>query len=58
MVTDLAKNAIHGSDNTRKLCVVVTLTMRNAFDSVNWNLIRNCLPTIDVPTDLAAIVDS
>ena len=58
MVADLAENAIHGRDCTSKYCVVVTLDVRNAFNSANWNLIRKSLATIGVPTYLAAIIDS
>ena len=58
MVTGLAENAIHGRGCTIKYCVVVTLDVRNAFNSTNWNLIRKSLATIGVPTYLAAIIDS
>ena len=55
MVTGLAENAIHGRGSTSKYCIVVTLDVRNAFNSANWNLIRESLAKIGVPAYLAAI---
>ncbi|CAD7084849.1 unnamed protein product [Hermetia illucens] len=58
MVIGLAANAIHEKDCTSKFCLVVTLGVRDAFNSGNWNPIRKSLATITVPTYLAAIIDS
>ncbi|CAD7084818.1 unnamed protein product [Hermetia illucens] len=58
MVTGLIEHAIHGKGSTSKYCVVVTLDVRNAFNSVNWHLIRESLAKIGIPAFLAAIVNS
>ncbi|CAD7081162.1 unnamed protein product [Hermetia illucens] len=58
LVTGLAEDAIHGKGSTSKYCVVVTLDVKNAFNSANWNLIRKSLAKVGIPAYLAAIVDS
>lgn len=37
--------------------MLVALDVRNAFNSVNWILLRKCLTKSGVPANLAAIVD-
>ncbi|CAD7081762.1 unnamed protein product [Hermetia illucens] len=58
LVTGLAENAIHGKGDTSKYCVVVTLDVKNAFNSANWNLIRKSLAKVGIPDYFAAIVGS
>lgn len=57
MVTGLAGYLIHRRGSTSKYCAVVTLNVKNAFNSDNRNLIRKCLTTISVLTYLAVILD-
>ncbi|CAD7080109.1 unnamed protein product [Hermetia illucens] len=58
LVTGLAEDAIHRKGSSSKYCVVVTLDVKNAFNSANWNLIRKSLAKVGIPAYLAAIVDS
>ncbi|CAD7080141.1 unnamed protein product [Hermetia illucens] len=54
LVTGLAEDAIHGKGSTSKYCVVVTLDVKNAFNSTTWK----SLAKVGIPAYLAAIVDS
>lgn len=57
LVAGLAQDAIQGK-GTGKYYAVVTLGVRNAFISANWNLIRKSLAKSGILIYLAAIVNS
>lgn len=58
-VVETAKRAIEGKrwrNGTKEYCVVVTLDVRNAFNTANWENIVNALIRLEIPEYLVAIV--
>lgn len=58
-VVDIASNAIDGKSwkrGSKEYCVVVTLDVKNAFNSANWEIIVNSLARLGVPPYLLAII--
>lgn len=58
-VVDIAENAIDGKSwkrGTKEYCVVVTLDVKNAFNSANWEIIVDRLARLSIPPYLLAII--
>lgn len=61
VVVDTAASAIEGTrwlGGNIEYCAVVTLDVKNAFNTANWNCIRRCLARIGTPPYLMTIVES
>lgn len=59
VVTELAKNAIEGKSwkkGSKEYCVVVTLDVKNAFNTANWERIVGALTHLNIPEYLVAII--
>lgn len=59
MVVDIAAEAIQGERwrfGTKEYCAVVTLDIKNAFNSADWSFIRRTLVRMDTPYYLRKIV--
>lgn len=59
VVVDIAKEAIEGKswrNGAKEYCIVVTLDVKNAFNTANWGNIVNSLRRIDTPEYLVAII--
>uniref|UniRef100_A0ABD2W5G2 Reverse transcriptase domain-containing protein n=1 Tax=Trichogramma kaykai TaxID=54128 RepID=A0ABD2W5G2_9HYME len=60
-VVSTARKALEGNrwlDGTIEYCAVVTLDVKNAFNSVQWNNILNALSRIHTPEYLMRIINS
>ncbi|CAB0040752.1 unnamed protein product [Trichogramma brassicae] len=57
-VTAAAREAFGGARGSRKYCAVVTLDVRNAFNSARWNNILAALERIRTPEYLQRIIHS
>uniref|UniRef100_A0ABD2X0I8 Reverse transcriptase domain-containing protein n=1 Tax=Trichogramma kaykai TaxID=54128 RepID=A0ABD2X0I8_9HYME len=57
-VTTAAREAVGGAIGSRKYCAVVTLDVRNAFNSARWNNILAALERIRTPEYLLKIIYS
>ncbi|CAB0031184.1 unnamed protein product [Trichogramma brassicae] len=57
-VTTAAREAVGGARGSRKYCAVVTLDVRNAFNSARWNNILAALERIRTPEYLQKIIYS
>jgi len=60
-VVDTAQEAISGSRwlrGSKKYCAVVTLDVKNAFNTANWTCIFNALTRMEVPKYLLTVVAS
>ncbi|KAH8407396.1 hypothetical protein KR215_009936, partial [Drosophila sulfurigaster] len=60
-VTDLAKKAIEGKRwlwGEKEYCLVVTLDVRNAFNSANWDKIMQSLNNLSINPHLTGIIGS
>lgn len=60
-VVTMASEAIKGKrwkGGTKQYCAVVTLDVKNAFNTANWGHILNALQRMNVPTYLLQILDS
>lgn len=58
-VIDTAKEAIEGKiwkNGSKEYCVVVTLDVKNAFNTAKWGNIVNALSRLSIPTYLLAMV--
>ncbi|XP_015123442.1 uncharacterized protein LOC107045635 [Diachasma alloeum] len=61
LVVNTAKEAISGTrwrEGTKKYCLVATLDIKNAFNSVKWDCIMKALETMNVPGYLRRMVAS
>jgi len=61
MVTGTAAEAIRGKrwkGGTKKYCLLVTLDIKNAFNTANWTRIIQALRRLRIPEYLTRIVDS
>jgi len=59
LVTGIARNAIEGSrwrGGSKEYCIVVTLDIKNAFNSANWNCILESLRRFHIPSYLMGII--
>lgn len=56
-VVYIAENAIKGSQNTKRYCAIVTLDVKNAFNSANWKHIMCALTNMHVPNYLLKLLD-
>lgn len=59
VVLETASDAIKGKkwkNGTKEYCVVVTLDVKNAFNTANWEIILNALSRLCIPQYLLAIV--
>lgn len=60
-VVDMAAAAIEGArwrEGSKEYCAVVTLDVRNAFNSVSWSSIKKALARMDAPVYLRRILSS
>ena len=58
MVKNFAIGANSGSKRKRNHCILVTIDVKNAFNSLNWNVVRKALRNANVPLYLRGIVNS
>lgn len=61
MVKKIATNAIAGTrwkEGSKQYCAVVTLDVKNAFNSANWNYIKRALFKIEAPVYILDIITS
>lgn len=58
IVVENARTAIEGRGANRKYCAIITLDVKNAFNSANWTLIIQKLDRIGIPTYLAKVIES
>lgn len=59
VIVDTASQAIEGKrwkNGSKEYCVVVTLDVKNAFNSANWEIIVNSLANLNIPRYLLAVV--
>lgn len=59
VIVDTAKKAIDGKswkNGSKKYCAVVTLDVKNAFNTANWENIVNVLIRLNIPSYLVAII--
>lgn len=59
MVMDIANNAIEGKswkNGSKEYCVLVTLDVKNAFNTANWENIMSALTHLNTPAYLVAII--
>lgn len=59
MVVKIARNAIEGSSwrkGSKEYCVLVTLDVKNAFNTANWENIVNALVRLNTPAYLVEII--
>lgn len=56
LVVNTAKAAIQG--NRRKYCAIITLDIKNAFNSAGWNFIIETLQKLNIPEYLIKIIKS
>ena len=60
-VMDVARKAIEGKSwkyGAKKYCAIITLDVKNAFNSAQWGQIMNALSTMEVPTYIRGIIAS
>lgn len=58
MVMEIAQNAIAGKGASKKYCAVITLDVKNAFNSANWALIIRTLNRLGIQSYLLKIMGS
>ena len=58
VVTNIASEAISGGRCAMKYCAVITLDVRNAFNSANWDKVLRSLEVFNVPDYLVRIINS
>lgn len=58
MVVKIASKAIYGVRTAKEYCLVITLDIKNAFNSANWTRIKSALAKLEVPQYLASIIGS
>ena len=60
-VVDIALNAISGErwkGGKKEYCAVITLDVRNAFNSANWQHIKDALARMNAPKYIMELIDS
>ena len=55
---EIASDAISGSRYSKRMCVVIALNVRNAFNSEKWHNIMLTLENLEVPLYLQRIMSS
>lgn len=56
-VVDLAKEALRGSSRRSRKCLIMTLDVRNAFNTANWTQIIRALRRMNIPDYLMKILE-
>lgn len=59
VVIDIAKNAIEGKSwkrGSKEYCVIITLDVKNAFNTANWDRTVSALTHLNIPEYLVAII--
>lgn len=57
-VTEIARTAIEMKGARRKYCAIITLDVRNAFNSANWSRIIQTLLRLGAPNYLMSVISS
>lgn len=57
-VVGLATNALQGSRCTKRMCAIIALDIRNAFNSAGWGDILGALEHLGVPLYLRSVISS
>ena len=57
-VVSVAENAICGSRCTKRMCVIIDLDVRNAFNTARWDKIMLALEDLSVPLYLRRVISS
>lgn len=58
VVVNIAKGAIRAKDWRNDYCLVITLDIKNAFNTASWRNTVNALESLDIPQYLIAMVKS
>lgn len=56
LLVEVARGAIHKRKSSNDYCVVVTLDVKNAFNSANWEKIIQALTNLSIPRYLVSII--
>ena len=58
VVVDIAKKAIRAKDCNNDYCLIITLDIKNAFNTANWLKTVNVLRSLNIPEYLVAIIEN
>ena len=57
-VVSVAENAVSGSRCTKRMCAIIGLDVRNAFNTARWDKIMLALEDLSVPLYLRRVISS